>query len=259
LKQERGIVKRTHGLDDSGLNVNLAKTHPIAFRYVWQRSFVWFIALAVISCMWLGLNFGAEQSQSDLLYWCKEALAGADILVLIVVVVKSIYGVLYRATYYYGIEGRHFVISKGVILKQRRSCPFNHITDFYIGRSFVDFLFQLNYLEVRTPAQDSEEVGKIEGLPFDCAVALQDYLTDLLERGGGHERESASGFRDGADFRDGPGSVDYSARPSSEDDYSHEYHSDPQQPLPRGNAAHFATTSSSRRRPSLGGPVFHHS
>ncbi|MFN8388769.1 MAG: PH domain-containing protein [Bdellovibrionota bacterium] len=176
-------MERLMGQEDNGMRVNLAESHPIAFRYVFERSAMWFLALLGLLVLFVGVNLAVADGNSSLVYFCNKGILLAATVVCAVIVVKTIYSILYRATYFYGIEGRHFVISKGVILKQRRSCPFNHITDFYIGRSFTDFLFQLNYLEVRTPAQDSEEIGKIEGLSFSSAVALQDYLTDLLEHG----------------------------------------------------------------------------
>ena len=161
---------------------------------------MWILLLCLLGSVALGIN--ATVTDPTVLTYSNGALIASGIFVAFGVIVKTIYGMLYRQTYFYGIDGRHFVISKGILLKQRRSCPFNHITDFYIGRSLVDFIFGLYYLEVRTPAFDHGEAGKIDGLSFEAATALQNYLTDLLDDGEAANRQAETARRKHQKFAD---------------------------------------------------------
>ncbi len=184
--------------ESADIVINLANIYPVSFRYVWQSSFLWLVLLGLLGALAFGIN--AAVADPTFLTYSNGALIASTILVAFGVIVKTIYGMLYRQTYFYGIEGRHFVISKGILLKQRRSCPFNHITDFYIGRSLVDFIFGLYYLEVRTPALDHGNAGKIDGLTFGAATALQNYLTDLLNEGDLRSRPAETDYREHRKF-----------------------------------------------------------
>lgn len=96
--------------------------------------------------------------------------------------VRFTYEFLRRQCLYYGLEDGHFVISQGIILRQRGFFPLSRITDVYLERSLLDLIFGLHTLHISTPTPLSERFARIEGLDEYTARALQHYLTAALER-----------------------------------------------------------------------------
>ncbi|MCB0322647.1 MAG: PH domain-containing protein [Bdellovibrionales bacterium] len=164
--------------------VDLTAYYPLAHRSILRRSWIWLgvyweaATLVITRHLWATGNgyYGgifSELLEAISFYVLFGGLAACAL--------KLIYEELYYASWHYGIEAGNFVVAKGVVIKSRSSYPLTRVNDVYLERNFVDFLFGLYNLNVATPNPASYTFGKVEGLSRDVAVAMQDYITQLLD------------------------------------------------------------------------------
>lgn len=97
----------------------------------------------------------------------------------LVVSVKALYEYLYFHFYYYGLEEGHLVVSEGILLKEREMLPLSVITDIFIDRQVLDFLFGIYNLTAVNPGGAGQRFRDIRGLSKRHAVGLQDYISRL--------------------------------------------------------------------------------
>lgn len=162
---------------------DLRDEFPLAYRSIIRRSFPWlviYVSIAVFTL--LGLS---EVPKDPLLPEVGQFvdILGQSLLILgaLICFFKLVYEIVFHHMYYYAIEEGHLVISAGIFLKQRGAFPLNVITDVYLDRNPLDFMFGLYDLYTSNPAGASHEFGDIQGLSKAKAVALQDYLVTLTK------------------------------------------------------------------------------
>jgi len=176
-----GRKKGNRGRD--GIERNLAKVYPISGLTDFRRTFWLLIATVTLSVVAAIANilptpFISDQEVNVLLNGSLRALAFGLACWWFG---RFVYECLRRHCVYYGLDDGQFVISRGIILKQRGFFPLSRITDIYLERSPLDFVFGLHTLHISTPTSLSERFARIEGLNLETALALQQLLSSVVE------------------------------------------------------------------------------
>ena len=161
--------------------VNLSDAYPISLRFIFRMAFPYLAALLALVVIWLVKDVAWNPTRSfvtDLSIFKFRiwfSVAGA------IVIIRLTYAWLYRGTFYYAIERKSLVIAKGVIIRNRGNLPFSQITDLFVKRGLLEFLFGLSSVVVSSASDYSEEFASIEGLSWKTAEELQLYLRKMLE------------------------------------------------------------------------------
>ena len=162
--------------------VNLRKECPISMRHAIKEAFPFILAFIAILGLSVGLSYVLEDSLGEETLVRFQTFAAIIILISFLVALgKFLFEAVEHAYYSYGIEAGHFVISKGIFLKRRGSFPLSRITDVYLDRTFLDFVFGLYSLHFSTPTMSSGAFARIDGLTLKSAMRLQEKLTDCLD------------------------------------------------------------------------------
>ena len=160
----------------------LTHRYPISQKVIIKKTFAWLAGLIVCIILVLGMQqYDYVKGDDELRGSLAEAVQFMASLVGAVWLAKVVYVAMYTYCCYYAIEAGHLVLSKGVIVRQRGSFPLSRITDIYLDRTIGDFIFGLCTLHLSTPTSHSHKFAKIDGLRLSTAVALQEYLSGLLE------------------------------------------------------------------------------
>ncbi len=169
--------------------IELAREYPVSKRVVIMKSIVPIVIVAALAVGMLLISnesvlFGqlSNTPPSDHLNRPVElALLISVGLVGLALVCHVLYWELHRLSLYYAIEGGHFIMSRGIILKQRGSFPLARISEVYLERNFLDLIFGVYNLHISTPTAESSEFARIEGLSSRAAHGMQEYLVRLVE------------------------------------------------------------------------------
>lgn len=184
-------------------DMNLSRIFPVSwmvgFRMTWMSLLVacatTTVAIAARPESELGL-----QISPLLLQWLNWLALGA----WGVWGLRFLYEQIARLTLFYGIEDGHFVIARGVIIRERGGFPLARLTDMYLESSLINLLLGVRTLHLATPTTLSEKFARIDGLDARVAVALLRRLSRLVDRSitheprprESHERRERSSSRD---------------------------------------------------------------
>ena len=162
--------------------VNLRAECTISIRLALKKSALLFLIFFFVLALSVGTIYILESSleESTLLRVQNVALIFI-LLSFLGAIGKFVFEAIEIRYYRYGIEAGHFVISKGIVLKRRGSFPLSRITDVYLDRTCLDFLFGLYSLHFSTPTMSSGAFARIDGLSLKSAMTLQERLTDCLD------------------------------------------------------------------------------
>ncbi len=166
-------------------DVNLRRCYPPAFRSILFFSFPWLLSylLVIIILLFLASFRAPMEAKITPLQQIFDTVFYAIVVIgFLLCLGKLLYELIYHYLYYYGIEQKHLVISKGIILKERGSFPLSLITEVHLTRGVIEFLFGLYYLRLMTPSSSTTEIATIQGLRKDPATKLQNYLTSLVDK-----------------------------------------------------------------------------
>lgn len=157
----------------------LHKRYPLSYRVVLKEVFPALLgAILAISGCFIFYRFTTDSRLMQLL---ELVVIPVTITAITIFLIKLAYQLIYRGTYRYVIQDGQFVIIKGVFLKNRGAFPFAGIVDIYLKRNFFDFLMGLYNLHLATPSSTSHEFAKVEGLSRNNALALQKYVSSIVE------------------------------------------------------------------------------
>lgn len=162
--------------------INLRKLYPISALWPLMRSFSWLsmFIFSVILVFYLDYKY-VSTIENDV----KRNLFH---LIMVTVLLgtfsvwlgRFIVFALERWYYDYRIDSGHLYVVKGIFLKQKGSFPLARITDIYLDRSLLDFIFGLWDVHVSTPTASSGEFAHIPGLTSRNATNLQKKLSELV-------------------------------------------------------------------------------
>ena len=159
--------------------INLRRMYPLTYRSILRRSFIPFLAFALVLVFlsFLGQIRPDVNSVAGEIFtiFCWTILLAA----LTLLAGKLIFECIYHHVYYYGIELEHIVITCGVFFKTRATFPLAQMTDLYIERGPIDMIFFLHNLKVTTPSPTVEH-GAINGLSATVATNLQRHIQALI-------------------------------------------------------------------------------
>ena len=160
--------------------VDLRSLYPLPHRIVFRNSWPWLLAyiFAVALICWWAPASPSEDVFSSLLGIVSFYTVFVGMLA---VCGKLLFEEFHRATYWYGIEAGSAIVLYGVIVKHRTSLPLSRVSDIYLERNFADFVFGVYSLNFSTATAASLAHAKVHGLRRNEAVALQDYLIDLIK------------------------------------------------------------------------------
>lgn len=161
--------------------IDIGSLFPLSHLFSLRRSFVWAIAAAGL---WVLYHFSRHHEFVNLgldgtYVQLPELLA---VGVTVILLARLIYYEIYRYTYRFSIDGFRFVISRGVLFRERGSLPILPVSEIYIRRNFADYLLGLADIQIVTPLDASHRFASIEGFPVGHAYALQQFLSDQLNR-----------------------------------------------------------------------------
>ena len=172
--------------------IDLRKHFPVALRLIFQRSFHWFIAFAILLILVSGVDHIVSGDAAEFSARVFTSLATALIFTAaFFLVIKLVYELLYYIMIDYRVENQQLLVSKGVIWRSRATFPLVQLTDLYLERTPIEIIFFLSTLQITTAAaqngqdfgraatQRGQNFGGIEGLPFHVARALQTFITEL--------------------------------------------------------------------------------
>ncbi|RIL10965.1 MAG: hypothetical protein DCC75_03285 [Proteobacteria bacterium] len=166
-----------------GRTRTLSGRYPISFLLSLRRTWLLMTFLIGLAVLKIAIHFGVvklplSEDEQSLMFMSLTYLAlGAALFWLM----QLCYHELVRMTLRYDLEEGHFVISRGIIIKQRGLFPLSRITDVYLERSLPDLIFGLHTLHVSTPTELSERFARIDGLGFREAMGMQKELAYVLE------------------------------------------------------------------------------
>ncbi|MCB0335269.1 MAG: PH domain-containing protein [Bdellovibrionales bacterium] len=184
---EVGSADQLSGQDRS---VNLRATYPLAFRSIFANS--WRSILALCGIFFL-LRYGQLMALEHPVFSSSDIQPLLEIDVyylaayyvfygaLVLVSLKLIYEHLFHMTYYYGIEAEHFIITSGVLLKNRSSLHISLITDVFMSRNFIELLCGLFSVEAANPSPETPVSNRISSLSRKQAICLQDFIVNLVK------------------------------------------------------------------------------
>ena len=157
---------------------DLKQQFPISKRYWLKKTFAWLI----FGIVFLFASYWLFKSRN---YYNPRELSFNLILInlagLFIFLIKLIYNILYDYTLRYRIEDYSFMISKGVILKQQGVIPFQQVTDLFIKRDYLDFIFGLYSFEVHSASDHENELSIIKGFCKKNADALRRSMRQALD------------------------------------------------------------------------------
>lgn len=85
-------------------------------------------------------------------------------------------------SFYYGIEAEHFILTTGVLLKNRTSIHISLITDVFLQRRPEELVLGLYSVELANPSPEAPTQNRIASLDTTDAVGLQDFVVGLIEQ-----------------------------------------------------------------------------
>ena len=163
-----------------GSRVNLKMMFPVSFRYSLQQSVMLIAILAVAlaaSVKFIGLGGVVYPSTP-----AEILVAGCVHFLVLILVLKIVHEELKRHALQYETDGFRLVITRGILFKNEGSLPLLPVTEIFVKRDFLDFLFGLYELHVATPVNAARAFGLIEGLKYKDAHALEKFLANQLNR-----------------------------------------------------------------------------
>lgn len=166
-------------------DVNLSSIYPISWVVGFRRTWI-VLTFAIVAS--LGATVLAALTLPGIEDGELKTLSIAAAKGLVVGLwaawgLRFIYEQLARLSCYYGIEDGHFVIARGIFIRERGSFPLARITDVYLESNLMNLFFGVRTLHLATPTMLSEQFARIDGLPTRVAEALQRRISRLVERG----------------------------------------------------------------------------
>ena len=157
--------------------VDLRSSFPISRRYALRKTLGWLTAFAVTigvvaALSYVEFNYLPQKLHSSVL----PVLVGTGAIIA----AKYAHAELYRATFYYGLEGFRLIISRGIVVSQIGSLPILPVSEVYIHRNLLDMLFGVANVDIYTPMETTRCFARIECLAPSTAKALQEFLDELL-------------------------------------------------------------------------------
>ena len=157
--------------------VDLRANYPISPRYALRKSIGWITACLTVSAVAGAITYLKLGEASYVLHsYALPVLASA----LAFVAVKYAHAVLYRMTFYYGLEGFRLIISRGILVRQVGSLPILPVSEIYIHRNLLDMLFGVANVDIYTPMETTRRFARIECLAPKTAEELREFLGELL-------------------------------------------------------------------------------
>lgn len=163
--------------------IDLKAQYPIAFRTIFERSFWFLLAEAIVLYGYITAttdmqNNGLESIQietaaNDTLYYVAK-------IVSIICILKLLYEALNHYMYSYIIELEHLTITRGVFQRTRASFPIAKVNDVSLKRNLLQLIFGIYVVDVLT-ASPEIKYGEVYGLNSQNAIDLQSYLLTLVE------------------------------------------------------------------------------
>ena len=102
--------------------------------------------------------------------------------VLLIVLARMGYQILYFVTYFYDVDENNFVIRKGVLTKREITLPFSKITDVYVDQDIADVALGLYDVHISTPTVESGKFAHIDGVNKPGSVRLRKMILDAVNK-----------------------------------------------------------------------------
>lgn len=168
-----------------GRDVNLSSIYPISlmvgFRHTWIGLTV--AVSASIAALLLSTYYFPFLLDNERRELYATATQGVTAGLWCAWIARFAYEQLARVACYYGIEDGHFVIARGIFIRERGSFPLARITDVYLESNIMNLLLGVRTLHLATPTMLSERFARIDGLPTRVAEALQRRISRLVDQG----------------------------------------------------------------------------
>ena len=158
--------------------IPLHRMYPISRRYIVVRLLPWLVFALVVFALVLSTDLSVLISSESTPFSNQLGLGSITLLlgILTVIILKFAIVSLQVRHLRFEIREQRLIISRGYLFKRSGSLLLNRITDVYIGRTPLMFLFGICYLEILTPTEDSKCFARIEGLPRKSAERLQHHI-----------------------------------------------------------------------------------
>lgn len=162
--------------------MELKALYPQSLRAVVRENFWWYVAgfllaaaLILTTSQVLVLDF-VDQELLIIKKWIL--LVG----VAVVLVGRTIYSLLFRATFQYGIHQGRLNIVRGILLKEEALLPLMPLTELYVRRSWLDMLFGLSNIYIAVILERAKQIGEIKGLKTKDAHGLRDAILVAIDQ-----------------------------------------------------------------------------
>ena len=161
---------------------NLKHSYPLPLRMVIRESFWWIVIGAALAALLLLFNY-TEAHFSGFINIQEVAFKKAALLLGVVLVLlgRISYGLVYRATYSYSINRGRLTIGRGILFREEASLALIPLTEIYIKRSWIDMLFGLSNVYIAVVLERSQKIGEIRGLRKEHAQRIRDLILDEIE------------------------------------------------------------------------------
>ncbi len=131
----------------------------------------WVAASFFLWRFWL-VDLNLEQTRTVWTAW--------SLLLLMLILWRTAYQIMYFFTYHYSIDNRNFTIRKGILAKHEINLPLSKVTDVYIDQDLLDVVFGLYDLHISSPTEQSGRVAHIDGIDKRGAVQLRNLLLERI-------------------------------------------------------------------------------
>lgn len=176
-----GTLRESKAASNGGDVIELKTRFPQPLRVVIRQNFWWFFFASLLALLifaaWDGVAL-PDFLDSELLLAKKAILLMGILMVLFV---RVGYGLLYRATYQYRIERGRLKIRRGAFLKEEASLPLVPLTELYLRRNWLDFLFGLTNVYIAVILERAQRIGEIRGLKTHDAREVKNIILGVIE------------------------------------------------------------------------------
>lgn len=162
------------------LNTDLKKQYPVSLWIIVRRNLgsivtLFFVAIALT----LSRLFLADISTSWIDKFIDFLMLKKTLIIIVVsslVFARMFYGYLFWLNYKYFLSDGRLYIETGVINHKEASVPITFLSEFYLERNFMDYLFGMKNLIIKTTFGEGHEVARIEALKSKHAESLREFL-----------------------------------------------------------------------------------
>ena len=158
---------------------------PLQKRKILKKTFASLIKVCIFCAIvtaflvqWMGGDLG------ELPVWVAENRGGLWALwalaVILLILSRTLYQILYFITYHYDMDDKNMVIRKGVLTKREITLPFSKITDVYVDQDIADVAMGLYDVHISTPTAESGRFAHIDGLNKAGSSKLRKMLLEKV-------------------------------------------------------------------------------